>query len=29
MERALRLHHLGLQQNFDVAFFRFEEETPR
>lgn len=22
-------HHLGLQQNFDVVFFRFEEETPR
>lgn len=22
-------HHLGIQQNFDVAFFRFEEESPR
>jgi hypothetical protein len=22
-------HHLGLQQNFDVAFFRLEEEPPR
>lgn len=22
-------HHLGLRQNFDVAFFRFEEEAPR
>lgn len=22
-------HHLGIQQNFDVVFFRFVEETPR
>jgi phosphoglycolate phosphatase-like HAD superfamily hydrolase len=22
-------HHLGLQQNFDVVFFRFKEEAPR
>jgi hypothetical protein len=22
-------HHLGLQQNFDVSFFRLEEEPPR
>ncbi len=22
-------HHLGLQQNFDVVFFRFNEEVPR
>jgi len=22
-------HHLGLQQNFDVVFFRFKDEAPR